>query len=129
MLSSITDAEFGLKLGALGRNEAVLEVGMLLVAGLIAYRNGDLREALFVERRNALMGIPLIALATLTILYANENSTHLLEYGFASSSLTLISVSHILLACVLAFSMLRGINGLAHRKIKMYFRWRAPLDL
>ncbi len=102
---------FGLGLGDQARYEAVIEVGMLLVAALIAYRNGDLRSALTVESRNIKMAAPLFILTSLTLLFANENNTHLLKYGFASSSMTLIAVSHILLAGFLALSTLQGIRG------------------
>ncbi|MCL4436128.1 MAG: hypothetical protein M1503_10100 [Thaumarchaeota archaeon] len=84
---------------------------MLLLAALIAIRNGDFRSAVSIEPRNLLMCIPLIVLVSLTILFANENNTRLLEFGFASNSLTLISISHILLACFLAFSTLQGIRA------------------
>lgn len=101
--------EFGLNLGVQGRNEVILEVGTLLLAALMAVRSGDFRSAISVDRRNLLMIIPLIVLVSLTVLVANENHMHFLEYGFASNSITLISISHILLACFLAFSMLQGI--------------------
>lgn len=117
LLLPLSGAEFGLSLGVLGRNEAVAEVGMLVLAVVIAYRNGELRSALSVDRRNVLMCAPLIVLVSLTILFANESKTRLLEYGFASGSLTVISVSHILLACFLVFSTLQGIRGHMHRKI------------
>jgi hypothetical protein len=107
----VTWVEFGLNLGIQGRYEAILEVGVLVLAVLMAVRNGDFRSALSVDQRNLLMGIPLTVLVSLTVLFANDNNTRLLEFGFVSSSLTLISTAHILLACFLVCSVLQGIRG------------------
>ncbi len=117
LLLPFAGAEFGLNLGVQGRNEVFLEVGMLFFAALMAVGNGDFSLAVSVDRRNLLMSIPLAVLVSLTLLFANENKVRLLDYGFASNSLTLISVSHILLACFLTFSTLQGIRGYTHRKI------------
>ncbi len=118
LLLPVAALEFGLNLGFPGRNEAFFEIGMLVVALIVAHRGGDLGAAVSVGRGNVLMSIPLVALASLTVLFANENNTPLLDYGFASGSLTLISLSHILLAGFLAFSTLQGIRGLRRRRIK-----------
>jgi membrane-bound metal-dependent hydrolase YbcI (DUF457 family) len=117
LLLPFSSENFGLSLGVQGRNEVVFEVGMLLVATLIAYRNGDLRSALSIKRKNILMVLPLIALISLTLLFANETNVQLIDYGFASLSLIIIAISHILLACFLAFSTLQGIRGFTSPRI------------
>ena len=104
--------EFGLSLGSTGRNEMVLEVGAFVVAAFVAYQMHDLREALTINRKNVMMVFPFTALVSLTLLFANGTGINLLDYGFASGSISLISVSHIVLALFLALSTVQGARGL-----------------
>lgn len=117
LLLPVSKMEFGLGLGSTGRNEMVLEVGAFVVAALVAYQTGDLQEALTIGRENLRMIFPLFALVSLTLLFANETGVNLLNYGFASGSISLISVSHILLASFLALSFVQGLRSLGQRKV------------
>ncbi len=95
----------------------VLEVGAFVVASLVAYQVHDLREALTINRKNVMMSSPFVALVSLTLLFANETGINLLDYGFASGSISLISISHVVLTLFLALSMVQGARGLSHNRI------------
>lgn len=107
----LNDFQFGLNLAFQSRNDTILEVGMMLLGGLPAYKRGDLERSLAVDGRNVLMVLPLFGLVSLTLLFANEFNVDIIEHGFASVSLTLISISHIVLSLFLAVSTMRGIQG------------------
>lgn len=112
----LSGVQFGLSLGSIGRNEMALEVGAFIVAAIVAYRMNDIREALTINRKNITMVIPLFALVSLTLLFANEIHVNLLDYGFASGSVSLISISHVVLALFLAMSFGQGVRGLSQKK-------------
>lgn len=111
ILLPLSDLQLGLNLAFQPRNDIILEVGMLLLAGFLAYRRGDLRRSLAMDGRNALMVIPLIGLVSLTLLFANEFNVDIIEYGFASVSLSLITISHIVFSVFLTASTMRGFQS------------------
>lgn len=105
-------SEIGLHLGSSGRNQMLLEVGGFFIATMVAIKNGDLKQALAMSRSNMAMLVPLLMLITLTVIFSHDTGINLVEYGFASKSVTLIAVSHILLALFLALSAGQGVRGL-----------------
>lgn len=100
--------DVGLDLGIPGVADTVLEIGAFALVLAYAYRNGDYKLVLKPSRDSMLLGIPLFALVTLTLLFAGDRSIPLAEFAFSRRVLTIITLGHILLSGILALGVLQG---------------------
>ena len=115
-LFPIIETDFGLILGNDPYYATSLEIGALTVATFIAYSNGDLRSSMRVWPKNLLSFIPLFVLVSLTLLFASEFNINLIQHGFQGLSISLISISHIILALFLTLSAFCGLYAVIINK-------------
>ena len=103
-----TGPDVGLNLGIPSLADTILEMGAFGLVLLYAYRNGDYRLVIKPSRDSLLLAIPLVALVTLTLLFAGDRSIPLAEFAFSRRALTVITLGHILLSGILALGVLQG---------------------
>src|SRR3989475_4083555 len=101
-------SDVGLNLGIPSLADTVLEIGAFALVLVYAYWNGDQKLVLKTSRTSLLLGIPLFALVTLTLLFAGDRSIPLAEFAFSRRALTVITLGHILLSGILALGVLQG---------------------
>ncbi len=112
-------SDVGLNLGIPSLADTVLEIGAFALVLVYAYWNGDYKLVLKTSRDSLLLGIPLFALVTLTILFAGDRSIPLAEFAFSRRALTVITLGHILLSGILAIGVLQGFRWyLENRRAK-----------
>lgn len=101
-------SDVGLNLGIPSLADTALEIGAFALVLVYAYRNGDYKLTLKPSRESLLLGIPLFALVTLTLLFAGDRSIPLAEFAFSRRALTVITLGHILLSGILSLGVLQG---------------------
>ena len=121
-LLPILGTDFGLLLGNNDYYAPLLEIGALIVATFIAYSNGDLRSSMQMRTKNMLSFIPLFVLISLTLLFASEFNINIIQHGFKGLSLSLISISHIILALFLTLSAFCGLYVVLSNKSAIKIR-------
>ena len=99
----------GLNLGIPSLADTVLELGAFGLVLVYAFFNGDYRLVLKPSRDGLLLGIPLFAIDTLTLLFAGDRMIPLTAFAFSRKALTVITAGHILLSGVLALGVLQGL--------------------
>jgi hypothetical protein len=104
------NSDVGLNLGIPSLADTVLEIGAFTLVLVYAYWNGDYKLILKPSRESLLLGIPLFALVTLTLLFAGDRSIPLAEFAFSRRALTIITLGHILLSGILALGVLQGLR-------------------
>src|SRR5712664_1408101 len=104
----LPNSDVGLNLGIPSLADTILEIGAFALVLVYAYWNGDYKLILKPSRESLLLGIPLFALVTLTLLFAGDRSIPLAEFAFSRRALTVITVGHILLSGILALGVLQG---------------------
>ena len=77
---------------------------------LYALQNRDYRLLLKPSRESLLLAIPLVAIDTLTILFAGDRNIPLVAFALLRKTLTIISIGHILLSALLALGVLQGLR-------------------
>src|SRR2546422_5799159 len=102
------NSDVGLNLGIPSLADTVLEIGAFALVLVYAYWNGDYKLILKPSRESLLLGIPLFALVTLTLLFAGDRSIPLAEFAFSRRALTVITLGHILLSGILALGAVQG---------------------
>lgn len=111
--------DVGLNLGIPSLADTILETGAFALILVYAYRNGDYRLVFKPSRDSLLLGIPLTAFVTLTLLFAGDKNIPLAMFAFSRRAFTLITIGHILLSGVLALGVLQGIRWyLGHRRAR-----------
>jgi len=115
----LPNSDVGLNLGIPSLADTVLEICAFALVLVYAYRNGDYKLIVKPSRESLLLGIPLFALVTLTLLFAGDKSIPLAEFAFSRRALTVISLGHILLSGILALGVLRGLRWfLRNRRVR-----------
>src|SRR6267143_701942 len=104
------NSDVGLNLGIPSLADTVLETGAFAFILVYSYRNSDYKLVLRPSRESLLLGIPLFALVTLTLLFAGDRSISLAEFAFSRRALTVITLGHILLSGILALGVLQGLR-------------------
>jgi len=104
------NSDVGLNLGIPSLADTVLEIGAFALVLVYAYRNGDYKLIVKPSRESLLLGIPLFALVTLTLLFAGDRSIPLAEFAFSRRALTVITLGHIILSGILALGVLQGLR-------------------
>ena len=102
--------DVGLNLGIPSLADTGLEIGAFLLVLVYAYLNGDYRLILKPSRESLLLGIPLFAFVTLTLLFAGDRSIPLVTFAFSRRALTVITLGHILLSGILALGAVQGLR-------------------
>jgi len=100
--------DVGLNLGIPGVADTILEIGAFALVLIYAYFNGDYKLVLKPSRESLLLGIPLFAFVTLTLLFAGDRSIPLVAFAFSRRALTVITLGHILLSGILALGAVQG---------------------
>lgn len=106
----------GLNLGIPSLADTLLEMGAFGVVLAFAFLNGDYKLVTKPSRDGLFLAIPLVAIDTLTILFAGDRSIALVEFAFSRKALTVITAGHIVLSGMLALGVLQG--------LAWYFRTR-----
>ena len=104
------NSDVGRNLGIPSLADTILEIGAFALVLVYAYRNGDYRLIGKPSRESLLLGIPLFALVTLTLLFAGDRSIPLAEFAFSRRALTVITLGHILLSGILTLGVLQGLR-------------------
>jgi hypothetical protein len=104
------NSDVGLNLGIPSLADTVLEIGAFTLVLVYAYWNGDYKLILKPSRESLLLGIPLFALVTLTLLFAGDRSIPLAEFAFSRRALTIITLGHTLLSGILTLGVLQGLR-------------------
>ena len=104
----LPNSDVGLNLGIPGVADTILEIGAFALILVYAYFNGDYRLVLKPSRESLLLGIPLFAFVTLTLLFAGDRSIPLVAFAFSRRALTVITLGHILLSGILALGAVQG---------------------
>jgi len=115
----LPNSDVGLNLGIPGVADTILEIGAFALILVYAYFNGDYRLVLKPSRESLLLGIPLFAFVTLTLLFAGDRSIPLAAFAFSRRALTVITLGHILLSGILALGAVQGFRWyLGRRRFK-----------
>jgi hypothetical protein len=115
----LPNSDVGLNLGIPSLADTVLEIGAFALVLVYAYGNGDYKLIVKPSRESLLLGIPLFALVTLTLLFAGDRSITLAEFAFSRRALTVITLGHILLSGVLTLGVLQGLRWfLRNRRVR-----------
>jgi hypothetical protein len=115
----LPNSDVGLNLGIPSLAETILEIGAFALVLVYAYRNGDYKLIVKPSRESLLLGIPLFALVTLTLLFAGDRSIPLAEFAFSRRALTVITLGHILLSGILGLGVLQGLRWfLGNRRVR-----------
>ncbi len=101
----------GLNLGIPSPSDTLLETGALAVVIAYAFQNGDYMLFTRRSRESLRIAIPLIAIVTLTLLFAGDNNIPLTVLAFSRKALTAITVGHVVLVGALSAGTLQGIRG------------------
>ncbi len=115
LLLPLGGIQIGLSLGAPSPADTLLECGGFIVATIIAYKNGDITKLLSITPEAFWSIIPLGAVSSMTLIASQEFKVNLVNYAFSSKNLTLISLSHLVIAAFLTISCFQGIRALAKR--------------
>jgi hypothetical protein len=99
----------GLNLGIPSLADTVLEMGAFGLVLVYAVWNGDYKLVLKPSRDSLMLGIPLVAIDTLTLLFAGDRNIPLATFAFSRKALTVITFGHILLSGILALGVLQGL--------------------
>jgi hypothetical protein len=97
--------------------DALLEVGGLGVALFYLYRSTDRQALLHPDVRNLRHLVPLVAIVSLSLLFALDNDIHLLTFAFARRALSAITLGHFVLGVVFGVGVLRGLAALRARRL------------
>jgi hypothetical protein len=113
------NSDVGLNLGIPGVADTILEIGAFALVLVYSYMNGDYKLIVKPSRESLLLGIPLFALVTLTLLFAGDRSIPLAEFAFSRRALTVITLGHILLSGILGLGVLQGLRwSLGNRRVR-----------
>jgi hypothetical protein len=104
------NSDVGFNLGIPSLADTILEMGAFALVLVFAYRNGDYKLVFKPSRESLLLGIPLFALVTLTLLFASDTSLPLVTFAFSRRAVTVITLGHILLSGILALGVLQGLR-------------------
>lgn len=94
--------------------DVTLEVaGLLLALGILVYSK-DLKRLFSVDKRNILMLLPLLALATSALFFASHwaSINGLAAYVLSSNLLIALAIGHIILFTFIAISSFQGLRAL-----------------
>lgn len=98
ILLPLSNISVGLRFGMPSFVDAILESSFLALMFLLMWWNGDLRRMLSGQKANLLIVVPLVSMASLTLIAAKTpNVEQLVAFGFSKLELEVVSVGQILL--------------------------------
>src|SRR5207244_2939070 len=116
-LYPLSNFQFGISLGLPSPADTVLEVGALGLVLFLAYLNGDYKLVTESRRESVYLVIPTVSIVTLTLLFAGDNNVSLAAFAFSRKALTLITLGHAVLICILGLGVVQGVRAIiADRK-------------
>ena len=102
----------GLNLGLPSLADTFLELGALGLVIAYAFQNGDYKLVLHSRNKESvLLAIPLVAIVTLTLLFAGDQRISLVTLAFSRRALTTITIGHVALAGILAVGVVQGVRA------------------
>lgn len=101
----------GLSLGLPSLADTFLEIGAFGLVIFYAFLNGDYKLVFQARKESLLLGIPLVAIVTLTLLFAGDNNIPLTTFAFSRRALTIITLGHISLTGILAVGVVQGLRA------------------
>ncbi len=102
----------GLNLGLPSLPDTLLELGALGLVVAYAFQNGDNKLVLHSRNRESvLLAIPLVAIVTLTLLFAGDRNIPLATLAFSRRALTAITIGHAALAGILGVGVIQGVRA------------------
>jgi membrane-bound metal-dependent hydrolase YbcI (DUF457 family) len=93
--------------------DVTLEItGLLLALAIIMY-SGDLKRLFSIDKRNSLMLIPLLSLATSALFFASHwsSTTALTTYVLSNNLLIALAIGHIILFTFIGISAIQGLRA------------------
>ena len=109
-LYPLSNFQLGLLLGIPSPADTTLEVGALGLVLVLAYANGDYKLVTAPDREALYLAIPMVAILTLTLLFAGDNNIPLATIAFSRKTLTLITLGHAVLIGILGLGVFQGIR-------------------
>ncbi len=110
-LYPLSDFQLGISLGLPSLADTTLEVGALGLVLVLAYVNGDYKLVTSSHREGVYLAIPMVAIVTLTLLFAGDNNVPLAEFAFSRKALTLITLGHAVLIGILGLGVFQGVRA------------------
>jgi hypothetical protein len=104
----LSNFQFGISLGLPSPADTTLEVGALGLVLVLAYLNGDYKLVTESRTKSVYLVIPLVAIVTLTLLFAGDNYVSLTALAFSRKALTLITLGHAVLIGILGLGVIQG---------------------
>lgn len=111
-LYPLSDFQLGMSLGLPSPADTALEVGALGIVLVIGYINRDHKLVTESHKEAVYLAIPMVALVTLTLLFAGDNNVSLAEFAFSRKALTLITLGHAVLIGILVLGIFQGVRAL-----------------
>ncbi len=111
ILYPVSSFTVGLNLGIPSVADTLLETGALAVTIALVFENAD--YVLFTRRGKDRLpiAIPMLAIVTLTLLFAGDYNIPLAAVAFSRRALTVITVGHFVLVAALSVGTVQGIRG------------------
>ena len=100
----------GLRFGIPSLADTILEMEALAIVILYAIWNGDYKLVFKPSRESLLLAIPLVAIVTLTLLFAGDTQTPLVSFAFSRRAASLITAGHVILAGILSAGVFQGLR-------------------
>jgi len=110
-LYPLSNYQFGISLGLPSFADTALEVGALGLVLVLAYLNGDYKLVMESHRESVYLVIPMVAIVTLTLLFAGDNNVPLTAFAFSRKALTLITLGHAVLIGILGLGVFQGVRA------------------
>jgi hypothetical protein len=107
----LSNYQFGISLGLPSFADTTLEVGALGLVLVLAYLNGDYKLVMESRRESVYLVIPLVAIVTLTLLFAGDNNVPLAAFAFSRKALSLITLGHAVLIGILGLGVFQGVRA------------------
>jgi LexA-binding, inner membrane-associated putative hydrolase len=101
----------GLNLGIPSIADTLLEMGALAASIGLVFLNGDYVLFTRAEKESVKIALPLVAVVTLTVLFAGDNSLSLTTLAFSRKALTAITLGHVVLISAMSLGVLQGVRG------------------
>lgn len=101
----------GLNLGIPSIADTLLEMGALAACIGLVFLNGDYVLFARAEKESVKIALPLVAVVTLTVLFAGDNSLSLTTLAFSRKALTAITLGHVVLVSAMGLGVLQGVRG------------------
>src|SRR5260370_10797249 len=107
----LSNYQLGISLGLPSFADTATEAGALGLVLVLAYLNGDYKLVTESHRESVYLVIPMVAIVTLTLLFAGDNNVPLTAFAFSRKALTLITLGHAVLIGILGLAVFQGVRA------------------